>query len=679
MLSNIHGYEIITIQTAIDLKEKYCPGKKTLFVIDDLCGKFTVDKQLIDDWDLRIDLVKQVFNDCSCKILFSCRLQVYKDPQFSRLKPFTSCECKINSEEICLTENEKKLIFKSYLSSEIIEEEILLKTHENFPLLCEQYSKSNRSLAIGKFFKTPYSAYELELDELKERGKEKLCGLCLCIIFNNQLKETYFQSLSPTFEDIVKDICVHIGLAKSTTATCLRKVLDTLEMTYVNKYDGLYEINHDKLFDFMASYFGKKIPVCFINHADSGFIRERFLWKEGFRPEECLIDNIVHLENRYLSLYIKRMISDWRNGKVSDVIYNINMTSDSFRKEFVNALKHVDKNEAQVLANMKDCLGDGLESGITPLMLACINTYVDLLSWLIENKANVNCQRTKDGVTALCIACEKRQVDVVSILLQNNADANICKKEGSSPLAIACYFHGDLEIIKKLLDSNASVNENKFKNNNMTPLFIACQNDCVQIAEILLQHKADHSICLNNGISALLVACQKQNINMVRLLLEKKANPNIKTIDGSTPLFSASIMGLREITKLLLKENAIIDQCVYDKEDIEKSFERTPKELNRLKKSWVKMVHSFGSAETKKYIKQIRKNKLLDFVFDVVAGSSPLHIACFMGKIEIVQLLTKNALSVNLSKKNSITPLFYARKIEHKEIINVLTKKGADI
>lgn len=665
----------------MDLENYYCPGKKTLFVIDDLCGKFTVDKKMTDDWDSAKDLVNQVIHDPLCKMLFSCRFQVYKDPQFSRLEWFTSCECNINSEEICLTENEKELIFKSYLSSEILEKEILLITHDNFPFLCAQYSKSDTDLAIGKFFKTPYSAYEKELNQLETRRKKKLCGLCLCIIFNNQLKETYFHNQLPYFKQIVKDICSQIGLAKSTTATCLRIELDTLEKTYVKKTDGLYQITHDKLFDFMAYYFGKKIPVCFINHADSGLIRERFLWKDGFRSEECLIDNIVYLQNDYLSLYIERMIKDWRNGKVSDVIYNINMTSSTFRKTFLNYLKDIDEKEAQVLADMEDCLSVGLESGNTALILACINSYIDLLSWLIKNKANVNYQR-KDGASALCIACEKGQVDVVNILLQNNADANICTNEGSSPLGYACSSHGDSEIISeiitKLLNRNASVNENKYKGHNMTPLFLACQKDSVPIAKILLQHKSDPNICLNNGMSALLVACHKNSIEMVGLLLEGKANPNIEKIDGSSPLFWASAMGLRDITELLLKKNAIIDQCVYDKKDIEKSFEGTPKDLKKLKKASVEIVKYFGSPETKKYIQGIGKTKLLDLVFDVVAGSTPLHMACFMGKIEIVQLLATNAEIVNRSKKNSITPFVYAHAIGHQEIIDILLEKGAD-
>lgn len=670
------GFEIITISTPVELKTYYTPGRKTMFVLEDLCGKFTANEGQINGWDLMKDVVDQVIKDSSCKLLFSCRLQVFHDPKFSMLQLFKSCECNLISDELCLDTDEKKKIFKSYFGSETTEDDILLSSNVNYPLLCQQMSIRKDNPDVAKYFKTPYCAYKTELEELTTHAPLKICGLCLCIMFNNQLKERDFKILSSDFKTVVNDICEFFGL-QPTPATSIRKELDIPDKTFVNKQDGVYKICHDNLFDFMAYYFGTLIPKCFIDHADSSFLRERFLWEKNIQSDKSSIENIVHLDDDFLVLYIDRLISDWLKGKVSDVFYNINMKYISFRKEFLKGLKRIDRNKATDLANIKDAFRDDFASGNTPLIISCLYGDVDLMKWLLEHSAKVNVQRD-DGASALCMACEKNHEDAVSILLENNAKVNLCTEEGASPLGIACFFHGNSNIIRQLLKRNPDVNEFRLKKNNMTPLFMACKQNFNSAASLLLEHNADHRICLNNGMSALLMACHNQNTDIVRLLLQEGANPDAQKNDGNTPLFSAAAMGLDIITDLLLQNNADIYKYVYSKEYILQAFERAPDSLDRVKKFWVGTGKKYGSPATKKFISDIGTNAL-DYVFDVVAGSSPLHVACFMGQIKIVEKLIRTMPQVDLKKKqNGITPLFYACEIGHLVIIRSLLEKGAD-
>lgn len=668
-LCNENGYKMIMITEPFELKTYYTPGRKTLFIHKDLCGKITANEDQINKWDLMKYVVDQVIKDNSCKLLFSCRLQVYNDSKFALLQTFTSCECNIISDELCLTTVEKKAIFKSYLESKYIEDDILSLT---FPFLCQQYPTGE-----DKYFEMIYAAYEAEFDLLRGHAKTKFCGLCLCIIFNNQLKEIYFQIRSPEFTKIVKDTCYHIGLPRTTSATCLRDELDTLDKTYINKHDGLYKICHANLFDFMACYFGKKFPQYFIQHADNSFLRERFLCLKAFPSENCPKEKIVYIEDKFLPFYIKRMISDWKKGKISDVFYNIHMKCVSFRKEFLECLHEIDKNEAVDLANKKNCDIDDSASDDTPLIISALLGYVDIMKWLIDNEATINYQR-EDGASALSMACEKNYDDAVNVLLENKADVNLCTEEGASPLAIVCYFHGNTHIIIELLNRGADVNGLNLKKNNMTPLIMASQKNFESAALTLLDKGADHRICLKNGMSALLVACQKRYKKLVTLLLEKDADPNVVKKDGNTPLFSACAMGFADIAELLLANGADISKCVYSKQSIIKALHETPKSLNRVKKSWVKIAKSFGSRKTNDFIARIGRNKILDYVFNVIAGSSPLHVACFMGHIDIVHLiLSKRLPRVDLRKENGITPLFYACEIGHIDIIKVLLENKA--
>ncbi|XP_052072554.1 uncharacterized protein LOC127710651 isoform X2 [Mytilus californianus] len=668
------GFDIIIVSNPMELKNYYKPGRKTLFVLEDVCGKFTANKRQIDDWISMIDVLNQVMADDLCKILLSCRLQVYKDAKFSEIDAFKTCECNITSEELCLTINEKKKFVKTYLNLDNIKVDILSRKNDMFPFLCALYLTEKEDVDIEKYFNTPYRFYQKELEALRINGTYKLCGLCLCVLFNNQLKESYFVRLTKKFRKIVKDTCEYCGLSKETSAIGLKDELDTLEKSYISKHDGVYEVYHDKLFDFMAYYFGQMMTQCFIDHADSAFLRERFLWEKAIDTEEHwhVMENIVSLKDEFLQSYIDRMISDWSNGKVSDVFYNINMRSPSFREEFLKGLNGIGEIQATKMSNMKDVFRVDFASGNTPLIISCVDGYVDLLNWLLEHKANVN-ERRQDGSSALYMACQKNYGDVVNILLQNNVDVNLCTEEGVSPLGIACFFQSNLQIISELLKKNAEVNKYRFKENNMTPLFMACRQNFTSAVEELLKHGADPDICLHDGMSVLLYACQNRYTEIVSLLVQYKANPNSEMLDGDTPLFAASRMGFRDIAELLLENGANFHKCLHNEEAIAKSLEET-ESLENEKQAWFDDVKSFGSDAIAAYI----ENKSVDYVFGVFAGSSPLHVACFMGHIEICRLLTGKLSSVDIRKEDGTTPLFYACELGHLVIVRVLLEKGAN-
>ncbi|VDI25151.1 Hypothetical predicted protein [Mytilus galloprovincialis] len=671
------GYEITTISNSTEFKNYYKRGRKTLFVMDDMCGKFTIDNRHLDNWLSIIDIVDQVIADPSCKILFSCRLQVYKDPKFADLTPFKLCECNIISDELSLTIEEKRQFVENYLNTKNIKADILARKNDLFPLLCVSYLNKKKGpaiLDIEKYLSTPpKDLYLEEINKLKRKGKDKLCGLCLCIMFNNKLEESHFSILSENFQRIVEETCIFCGLNKGTAPSDIRDSLDSLDTTYIKKHDGLYEIYHDTLFDIFSFHFGQEMTQLFIKFADSGYLRDRFLWEKLFDTEDHSIENIVLLKDVFLQPFINRLIDVWADGKVSDVFYNINMKSRTFREEILKSLKKSLLIKAKKLARMKDYFREDFASGNTPLIISSVNGYTDLLHWLIEHEADVN-DRRKDGSSALYMGCEKNYVDVVRILLKNNADVNLCKNDGVSPLGAACYFHGNLEIVSELLKKDAEINMHRFSINNMTPLFMACEKNFVSTVEQLLNHGADPEICLHNGMSVLLSACQNENIDIVRLLIQAKANTNVEMHDGDTPLFSASRMGLKDITEVLLQNGADLNKCLKNKDMIEKYLDGRSKSFENEKQLWLKDVERYGSTKTKEYV----RTRSADYVFNVFAGSSPLHAACFMGHTEVSQLLIEQLSCVDIRKEDGTTPLFYACEVGHLEIICELLDKGAN-
>lgn len=58
------------------------------------------------------------------------------------------------------------------------------------------------------------------------------------------------------------------------------------------------------------------------------------------------------------------------------------------------------------------------------MIVAAMGNHVEMLEFLIERKANVNCT-DKDGCTALTIACRNGLYDIVIALLDAGAYINI--------------------------------------------------------------------------------------------------------------------------------------------------------------------------------------------------------------------------------------------------------------
>jgi len=112
------------------------------------------------------------------------------------------------------------------------------------------------------------------------------------------------------------------------------------------------------------------------------------------------------------------------------------------------------------------------QTGTTPLILACKNGHLGVVSLLLEKNVNINTQENY-GDTALIKACRCRHKDIVSLLLEKNANPDIRDVDGITALIYACN-RGFKDIISLLLEKNADINiEDK---GGKTALFFASKN-----------------------------------------------------------------------------------------------------------------------------------------------------------------------------------------------------------
>lgn len=114
------------------------------------------------------------------------------------------------------------------------------------------------------------------------------------------------------------------------------------------------------------------------------------------------------------------------------------------------------------------------------LSVAIENKHVQMVSYLIQNKADVNKIYTEEGLTPLGLAAKLNAKDIVEILIKNGAKVNGAKVSDTdykeTPLLIAVNSN-HLSIAKILIISGANVDDTDNKGNSIKNLILAKDSD----------------------------------------------------------------------------------------------------------------------------------------------------------------------------------------------------------
>ncbi|XP_071178364.1 uncharacterized protein [Mytilus edulis] len=635
------GFVILPVTNPEKIIKWYNPSKKILFVVDDFCGTYIVNPMKLESWKNLMEKIKTLIEKKTVKLIMSCRLQVFKDEKMKSLSFDQSCECNLLSEDKHLSETEKQSIAELYLKANAYKIREFYDMFDCFPLLCQLYSK-NKNLIMEDFFKNPFTVYKEEIDKLQTEGAHvKYCALALCVMFNNRLKEEWLtEDVDKDIKTIIKNTYEACKVVKGTSRLVLRDELDSLTHTFIRKDGELYRTIHDKLFDFLAFYFGSVMIYCLINNASSDFIRERFVFEKKGKRNEFLID----VSERYQQMYINRLVEDWFRGQVVHVFCNINMDDQIFRQRILVHLNGIEISKQKQLASLYHTRNNS-----TPLIQCCFIGDIELVTWCLRHcTSNVNHCR-KDGVSPLVIACKNGHTEVVQMLINNKADINKCRDTGGSPLFVACQ-EGHTEVIQMLINNKADIN--KCMDDGASPLFIACQEGHTELVQMLINNKADINKCRDTGGSPLFMACQKGHTEVVQMLINNKADINkCRDDDGVSPLYIACQIGHTEVVQMLINNKADINKC--------KDTGASP----------LYIACQDGHTE----VVQMLINNKADINKCIRTGESPIFIACYKGHVKVVELLLKHEAGCNI-KWRGLTPLDIASRENHTNIVYLLQK-----
>ena len=226
----------------------------------------------------------------------------------------------------------------------------------------------------------------------------------------------------------------------------------------------------------------------------------------------------------------------------------------------------------------------------------------------------------------------------VRLLTQDSV--NLKNDKGLTALHYACNA-GNLDAAKLLIDKGADVYAKSEKSG--APIHMACYSGRMKLVQYLIDTFPNLLNFQDNlGMTPLYWAASNDQKEVVSYLLERGADARIKAQDDCTPFMIAFIKGNEDAAKLLVRHE---DPALWER---------------------------LGDDE--------------DEALEVVTDGEPIHRACAVGALKIVQQMVHNDRS-NLKKASDeywgdtlyLTPLHIASSYGHLDIVKYLVENGAEI
>ncbi|MCK5155253.1 MAG: ankyrin repeat domain-containing protein, partial [Spirochaetales bacterium] len=291
-------------------------------------------------------------------------------------------------------------------------------------------------------------------------------------------------------------------------------------------------------------------------------------------------------------------------------------------------------------------------SGNTPIHMAVQWDYPEIVSYLIEQGANINVHNF-EGFTPIHYAVKNNSIKICQVLMNNGALINARDSYSNTPLHTAISWES-VQAAKFLLLRGANVHLRNLSGN--TPLHTAVLQRDQNSVKMLIEYNASLESRDNMGRTPLLLSARKNYWEISELLISLGADFNARDDRGNTPLHEAIRKRNEKISTLLIEQGAaIFAENRYGDTPIGIAFTAGVDVVD-----WFIQGFSISARDDK--------------------GNTPLHAAIQKNSSEdIINLLIHKGADIN-SRNNWInTPLHTAFLSLNKNAVLILIDAGADI
>ncbi len=192
----------------------------------------------------------------------------------------------------------------------------------------------------------------------------------------------------------------------------------------------------------------------------------------------------------------------------------------------------------------------------TALYRAVEGDQTNIVTFLLDNGADINASNGFSKRTALMTAVETDNAAMLTLLLERGADVNLADRKDNTPLTLAVDA-GKGELAAILLNGRA--NPDHAGETTFTPLITSLNSDNLPLATLLLEAGADPDLVVDEtGIPPIHIAVNKDNTSMADLLAGHGVNLE-QIYQGDTPLLEAIKKNRTTLARSLVDHGANTD------------------------------------------------------------------------------------------------------------------------
>lgn len=201
-----------------------------------------------------------------------------------------------------------------------------------------------------------------------------------------------------------------------------------------------------------------------------------------------------------------------------------------------------------------------------------------------------------------------------------------------------------------------------------------------KVMEHLIEHTTTDEYGINyaiphNGATPLHIACAKGHRQIAEMLINARANINAKMKTNETPLYFAAKRNHPGLVKVLLDKGAFIDLKIHNVNPLtvakQNGYTETVKVLNK--------AECFIKAVKRNQVSLVKKYLLLGAPINVRSekAKSAIHYAASRDYGPMLTLLIHNGAEVNFVDEYDYTPLHYSAKLNSCDNLKILLSNGA--
>ena len=354
------GWVVKPVNTVEEIRAVYASGKfqsnKTIFVLHDPIGKESYNEILYTSWKkyeqtLKVSLI-------NVKLLLTSRLWILSDKRVKGLDLVNKENIFIiDDQENKLSDDEKRQIFKKYISIADDQDEILdevLKIEQYFPLLCKMFASNKESLEnVSTFFKEPTEVVKKEIEIWKEKDPPKYGALVCLFLSKNVFCVSDMMNNNTLFKKCLK-LC---DLPECTSPATVKKNLESLEGYFVKKIGNTYHFYHDFIMEVTTFIFGKEYPEEMIKNADIGFLRRRVKLENSGNSNESFAINV---SDTHMNTLVERFLDDLVGNRFMEVVLNPCLRKDELTDLLIDKIANNEDTLKLITRNVEiEDLGTG--------------------------------------------------------------------------------------------------------------------------------------------------------------------------------------------------------------------------------------------------------------------------------------------------------------------------------